>query len=188
MHAQSPVYYYSFFTMNDYIDFNALVRGDEQAFTSLFHCLYPPVCRAAFTLLRSPQEAEDVAVEAFVALWEKRRSITSLAHARYFLFRVSRNTCLNLLRSCKRKQQRISENCTTTVSPSGERRIMESELAQELRQALSKLPPQCCVICSSFFIQEKSYHEISREMGLAISTVRNQVARGVKLIRNMKEW
>jgi RNA polymerase sigma-70 factor (family 1) len=175
--------------MYEHIDFEGFSDGDEQAFTALFHALYLPLCYFAFTIVGCAHTAEEVAIDAFVALWKERRKIKDSNHAKHFLFRVSKNACLNTLRNARSVQQRKQGFLQRTMNvPSHEHYLLDQETALQLRNALSKLPPQCSAICIRFFLHEQSYREIALEMGLAISTVRNQVARGVKMIREMRKW
>jgi len=52
-----------------------------------------------------------------------------------------------------------------------------------LHEAIYQLPPQCRTIFLKLYIEGKSIAETADELQLTASTIRNQKARGIKLLR-----
>jgi len=61
--------------------------------------------------------------------------------------------------------------------------IIRTETIYLLTQALNTLPERCRQVFIKLYIEEKSVKEIAAEMDTTISTVKNQQARGIKLLK-----
>ncbi|MFZ4726991.1 MAG: sigma-70 family RNA polymerase sigma factor, partial [Paludibacter sp.] len=61
--------------------------------------------------------------------------------------------------------------------------ISTSELQQRIEKALTKLPPQCKRVFEMSRMEQLSYSEISKNLGISINTVENQVSKALKIFR-----
>src|SRR5688572_7245530 len=81
----------------------------DAEFDDLFRGYYAKVAAFAARVTLARDIAEDVAAEAFVALWERRARIDGEAAARMLLYRTARNAALNHLRDTRTRERRLSE-------------------------------------------------------------------------------
>jgi RNA polymerase sigma factor (sigma-70 family) len=56
--------------------------------------------------------------------------------------------------------------------------IIRAEFYAELYRAINTLPPECRKIFTMLYLEGKSARETAEELGLALSTVKTQKARG----------
>lgn len=80
------------------IDIERLNEKDARAFETVFRTFYASLVRFAVGYVGREEEAEDVVEDVFVALWEGAARFESVEALRGFLYRATRNGCLNVLK------------------------------------------------------------------------------------------
>lgn len=110
----------------------AVVSGTE-SFEEFFEAAYEPVLRALFLVTGSLHEAEDVAQEAFVRMYERWDELRRRPNPAGYAYR----TALNVHRSRRRRLRVAARRMVRPISPDP---ITASEDRDELRRALGRLP------------------------------------------------
>lgn len=172
----------------------ALERGDSTALTALLDRHQAVLLRHARALLGDRGAYEDVVQEAFLRLLEKPpalpeeiRGNESLerAHLRSWLHKVTRNLCMDTLRSETRRRSREESVATRDVSRDGR---SSGEIAEELdtraavERELAKLPSDQREVLVLRLLGERSYKEIAEITGKKIGTVGWLVSEGLKAL------
>lgn len=127
--------------------------------------------------------AEDVVQECFATLWEKQEAGLAVANRRAYLYMTVRNRCLDQLR---RKGMQ-----TESLKPYDTYGIIDDDDAQERSQiearlwtAIDSLPEKCREV----FLMSKrdglKYEEIATELGISENTVRNQISKALKVLKD----
>ena len=145
----------------------------------------PGVEKAEVNLLGGTMQveaAEDVVQECFMKLWEKLEQGTAVDNRRAYLYMTVRNRCLDHLRK--------KGLPTESLKPYDTYGIIDDDDAQERAQtearmwtALDSLPPKCREV---FILSKRDglkYEEIAEELGLSVNTVRNQISKALKMIK-----
>lgn len=130
--------------------------------------------------LHSPQEAKEVAQEAYVQLLGLRDPST-VSYLRAFLFRTALNLATDRIRQ-RTSRQRIDElmPLQSEEARSPERAsAAEQELAL-LNRALEELPEACRQAFVLVHFEELSFDEAAKQLGLHPRRVRRFVARAVE--------
>lgn len=155
--------------------------GNRNAFRKLFDNQYEILCLYAYRRLGDLEQAKDIVTESFIKIWEKRESIIIATSIERYLLIVVRNT----LYSHKRKKSDIIntvslDNCldvSNNDSTDREKKILE------LKNALHKLPAQRRNILELAVFQELSYKEIAAKLEISINTVKTQMGRAYRFLR-----
>jgi len=159
--------------------------GDEAAFDFLFRQLYAALCYFAEGIVHDAFIAEELTQNAFIKLWNKRKGFTSLIKIRAFLYIVIKNEAFNHLK--KEKNRLKTTEQLTLHAPLSENDITDhliyTEIKLILNQAIADLPDRCKKVIELSYLYEKSSKEIAEAMGVSISTVDNQRARGIQLLK-----
>lgn len=165
--------------------FRRFRQGNQHAFESLFHRYYKALCAFALCYLNSQSEAEEIVQDSMVKLWERRDSFQSVEHLRSFLYLTTRNACLDNIKMEHRRLQRDYRYSLEIVDSelAFEHQIIEAELLADIHSAIECLPPQCRKIFELSFYECMSGKEIAELMNISVSTVNNQKARGITLLR-----
>ena len=161
-----------------------LKQGDQLAFEEFFHRYYKKILSYASKFLSS-EEAQEIAQEVFVSLWEHRDQIDSDKSISNYLFRISKNKILNHLRFFARQidlHKQIGYSSPVSGAPADEKLSMD-EFVEITDKAINSLPAQCKIIFLKSRDEEKTYQQIADEMGISKDTVRLQIIKSLKSIK-----
>lgn len=134
---------------------------------------------------RDQSEIEDLRQEAYVRVFDAaRHERPRLPKA--FLFQITKNLMIDILR----KKSVISLDTITDLEmrnvsdrePSTEVVISARQELQLLQNAIDDLPPRCREVVMRRKVQGFSQKEVAAQMGIAVVTVENQVAIGMRLL------
>lgn len=150
-------------------------KGDRIAFQKIFSILYPSVCYFARRYLAGSSEAEDVAQEVFINLWEQRKNFTgSITQVKAFLYISARNKCLNILKHRKvRGAHQSSLRNDIGENPTFEEILIRTEVMNNIKKAVEALPPGCKQIINLSMEGFKS-DEIAAKLNISVNTVKLQ--------------
>jgi RNA polymerase sigma-70 factor (ECF subfamily) len=161
--------------------------GQADAFTALYRRHQGPLYRYALLRCGSGDAAADIVQESFMGLLTGRLSYDPLrGQLQHFLFGVARNLALKLDEARQRHPQ-LSEPsddeseleldmASDAAGPL--ERLLGNEAAEEVRRALSLLPPHYRDPVILYELHDLSYQEIATVCQVDIGTVRSRLARG----------
>jgi RNA polymerase sigma-70 factor, ECF subfamily len=165
--------------------------GSETAYEMMFRIYYQPLCRYAYSFLQDKEEAEEVVQATFIALWEKRSSIDIQTSFKAYLYRMVRNSCLNVIKHEKIKQQHVAhELAVMEVSyESVSQKVYASELELKIAEAIKTLPEQCRYVFQLSRFEELKYQEIAEQLQISVKTVENHMGKALRVMREqLKEY
>ena len=165
-------------------------RGDVNAFESLVTAYEKNVYNLALRMTGSPEDAEDMAQEAFIKAYNSLPSFRGDSKFSVWLYRIVSNVCLDFLR---KKNRRITVSLSAEdddgedvqldlpdMSQSPEE-LLEKKLTREsVQRGLASLPPDARQILLLREIQGLSYEEIGETLGLEPGTVKSRIFRARK--------
>lgn len=158
-------------------------EGDVASFEELFHRHYDRVYGLLYRLVGTRQEAEDIAQEVFLRLYN--RPMSRADNVAGWLYRVATNLGYNALRGNQRREGRERNSALQTEpAPSAESAASRREQQRKVRAALAKLPPrsaQMLVLRQMDF----SYQEVADIVGVApgsVGTLLNRAAEGFRKV------
>jgi RNA polymerase sigma-70 factor (ECF subfamily) len=159
----------------------AFKEGNEAGLAFLFRVYYPVM--VVFAKKYADNDAEEIVNVAFYKIWEKRSAIDSVSHLRSYLYKIVYHDCL------KAKQQigftAVPETIADDLDYNAE--LIKSETLRQLYQAIETLPIQCKRVFTQLYVEGKTVRETADELGLAVSTVKAQKARGILLLKGKLE-
>ena len=66
------------------------VNNDESSYRRIFDEFFPPLKRFAYTFLKSAEQAEEIASDVLIAVWENRHKLSTIDNIRVYLFVISK--------------------------------------------------------------------------------------------------
>ena len=173
-------------------DLVARVReGDERAFEALFRMHYDGLCGFAIRYVRERALAEELVQDLFAALWARRATWEVRGGAgsvRAYLFAAVRNRALNLrARRAVERDWEADEADVRALHPAptpADQALEAAELRARVDAALESLPERCRLVMQLRWREQLSYAEIAEVMGISPKGVENQLARGLKALRD----
>lgn len=153
----------------------------SDAFAILYERYAHLVIGTCMKYLKNAMESEDLTMQIFELLPSKILK-HEIQHFKSWLYRLTTNECLMWLRKFRRElgieeQLHLTTDDTSIATPEKEIKLQLlegklNELKQEQRQCLEL-----------FYLQERSYNQISLEMGIDIKQVKSAIQNGK---RNLK--
>jgi RNA polymerase sigma-70 factor (family 1) len=159
--------------------------GEERAFSEVFRALFPSLTYYAFRITKNQLTSEDIAEDAFIKIWDRRESFYQFDVLKSYVYTIVRNASFTWLRKNKTVQIHSIEE-TTDVSSQDKNRmeaIIEVEVFHELHVFLERLPRQSKKIIKMIFLDGKKAREVAEELGLSLSTVKNQKANALNKLK-----
>lgn len=170
-----------------------LQQGNEVAFRTLVARFQDQVYSTAFSLLRSPEEAEDVAQEVFVEVYQTVSQFRGEAALSTWLYRLATSRALQHRRRLNTRKRFAFFTSLLGFAdyplpelPDHTHPLALLEDAQQLellRQHISRLPPQQQVAFVLRQEQDLSYEEIAAVLGTTVAAVESLLFRARRTLR-----
>lgn len=154
------------------------VRGDQDAFESLFRQFEAEVYRWAVRIVRDSGIAEDVLVDAF---WRAYRSRAHFDPSRSFgawMRRIATNSACDHLRMM-RPHTSLIPIADGIEGPKSADRVQGESIARAFR----KLPPKLQLVATLALIEGQSHEEIAESLHLPVGTVKSRLFRALCALR-----
>ena len=172
--------------------------GDEAAFAEIVRRYSPRVFRFASKFFRQRSVVEEAAQEVFMKAFTQLGSYEGRGSMEGWLTRIATNTCLNMLRSAKRRPEVVNADLSddetefmeTVSSPMGrqeldaEQKVVAADLAERLLQTLS---PEDRLALTMIDGEGASVNEVAQVTGWSESKVKVRAFRARKKAREALE-
>jgi len=161
------------------------LNGEEQACAHVYNRYFSRICLYASSFVYESKEAEDIAEEGFLRLWQSRRRFESLSHLKAALYQATRHVGINHQTARQRRLNRVDSYVAQQEQnqKSYLHEIVYTEAMAELYEAIQKLPPKAREIIQLSYLEGNSNQEIADLLQLNIQTVKNQKLRALGLLR-----
>jgi len=127
----------------------------------------------------SQNDAEDAVQDLFIKLWQQREVLDNVHNPEAYAVRVLKNLCIDRLRTAK-----PSENLPEELyGLEGGVSIEDKEAIRILTNAIERLPSTQKHIIEMRTIEEMSFADISKRLGMSQLTVRVLLSRARKTLR-----
>ena len=159
---------------------------EEETFKTFFLKYHDVLVLYATSILKNVDAAEDVVLGCFVQAWESSLYKKLSDGLDKYMFHVVKNAALNELRDCKRRKTRHEK--MMEGMPVAE--IMHEDEQTEidvLYFAINQLPPERRRIFMMVYAEGKKYKEVAEHLQISINTVRTQLSRSLKFLREKLE-
>lgn len=157
------------------LKFNALLRLYENEVYSL-----------ALYLLKDPSEAEDMTQEVYIRLWENLVQV-EFARAKFWLLRVTRNTCLDRLRRRTLEKHFIQQESAEEPARGPMDMLVQERRTTILQNAVGDLeePYRSLIILRD--MHQHSYQDIARLLELSLDQVKVYLFRARQQLKTRLE-
>lgn len=153
-------------------------QGDREAFARLYSLTRGAVYALALSLLRDAHEAQDVAQDVYVKVWESAPAYRPQGSPMAWLLTVARNMARSRLRRSGR-QVDLDEEAWRAIPAAAP----DVEDRQLLQGALARLGEEEREIVLLHAVTGLKHREIAQLLELPLSTVLSKYHRGLKKLR-----
>jgi len=162
---------------------NKLKHGDHTAFKTFYDFHYSFVFRFVNKLIGNEADAQDITVESFTILWQKRARIKDPQTVRSYLFTISKNAALDYLKKSKIARRYTSEMSRAAFSHEETNAVIWATVMAEFEQRITDLPPGCRNVFEMIYYQNLETDEIANKLNISKQTVLNQKNKAIQLMR-----
>lgn len=158
--------------------------GSERDYRIFFHFFYDRFFRIACYYLKNEENAQEVILDVFYTLWEKRKELADMKHFDNYCFTLLKNAALNLLDKTKRRMTTSLDNpdlAAATDTP--ENSIVNEEIMLEYVKALDRLPARCREVFILAREEGLSYKEVALRMNISEKTVDAQLQKALSRLK-----
>ena len=171
-------------------------QGDNGAFEELLLLHQKKVYNLCLRMSANPDDALDLSQEAFLKAWKSLGQYQFEASFSTWLFRLTRNVCIDFLRRKKRRQETsLTENYEDSdegaelsiadPQPLPEQQAITNETRLELAQAMERLAPDHREILQLRVIENLPYEQIAEILDIRVGTVKSRLARARLSLRKI---
>jgi len=159
-----------------------MIRTD---FENLVHNISRNLYGLAYRILRDQEASEDAVQEVFIKLWRMRTRLTEYESVHALAATMIKNHCIDHLR----KQKYIKPDDIAAFGlyhdsgPSPQEQLERSEISNLMLKIINDLPDIYKEVIQLRDIEELSYEEIAEKTGQNINTLRVNLSRARKIVR-----
>ena len=176
---------------DDYIR-ECLANADyRKAFERVLELYSRKVFHLALSMLRNETQAEDMAQDILLKIWKGLPGYHGGASLSTWIYTIARNTCLTeLKRHAARATVSLHEPAFEEISdsvPALQSTDRETGVADDVTHLLDQLPEKYRQVVSLFYLEQKSYEEVSLLLGLPLGTVKTFLYRAKKELLKLSQ-
>jgi RNA polymerase sigma-70 factor (ECF subfamily) len=163
-------------------------EGDQAAFLELYERYRDPIFRFAYRLLGSVEIAEDVTHDCFLSLIRKHENFRpERASLKTYLYAAARNLSLKHFRDQGRETglDEVSREPIDSPRRGPLRKVLEAELATQVREAILSLPPLQREALILFEYEGLSLNEVAEVAGTDAGAIKARLYRAREGLRRM---
>ena len=162
-------------------------QGDPDAFDQLVVRHQSAVYRAALAALRNPEDAEEVAQDAFVRAWSNLRRFRGDSSFKTWLLTIAWNQAMSRRRRLA-SWFRGAASLDDVAEPAdgGQRQdvaVHDAQLHRHARQAIQSLTPKLRDALLLSQSGDYGYDEIGAMLGIAVGTVKWRISEARRKVR-----
>ena len=170
---------------NDKQLLDSLRSGDKDAYTEIYQRYWPILFRHARKLLKNEKDAKDVVQETFISLWTIAADLDQKTLLSPYLYMTVRNKILNILRHNKVVNSHLTslDDFMSSGTNITDHLVREKLLIKLIEEEIANLPPRMREVFELKRKSNLSYKEIAEIMDISDLTVKTQMSKAIKILR-----
>ena len=157
---------------------------DEKAISLLYEHYGDTLFGVANKVVRDEELAQDVLQESFVKIWKKSDSYdASKAKLFTWLFRITRNTAIDKLRSVNTKSDKEIQMDVSDVYNLGVNSIRPELM--DVQENLDKIESKYQIVLEALFFQGMTQQEASEELDIPLGTIKSRLKIGLRELKKI---
>lgn len=163
-----------------------IAEGDAAAYPYLHDTWYNSLVYFSMGMINDQQQAEDIALDSLVRIWQTPIRFDSIGKLRGYLFTLVRNASLNYLKHLKVKEK--GEEHLSGDAPVMDSRLeslfVEADLMRLVYQEIARLPEAYRKVVELLYIEDLSSAEAADQLGISMENLRQRKGRAIKELKS----
>ena len=160
---------------------------DMSAFDIIYRAYSKKVFLFAFSIIKEKEDAEGIVHDVFIKIWEKRHKIDEHLSFESYLFTITHNATISLIR-LKLKKNKYFEHVKSIQRLTAQSDIISDieylELKRKSEQLINNLSKRQREIYLLSRYDGLSYKEIAARLGISVNTVETHMERALKQMKD----
>lgn len=170
------------------IIFNKNKGLSQSEFKGIFDKNFDKIRNYVYFKCGNIEQAEDIAQEAFLKLWEKRSDVKKETMVSY-LYRIAHNIFINQVKREQLSFNFQNNNQENDINKESPEYVMElKEFDDKLQKALAKLSEVNRVTFLMNRIDGMKYREIAENLEISVKTVEKRMQTALKQLKETIEY
>jgi RNA polymerase sigma-70 factor, ECF subfamily len=156
------------------------------AFDSLYKRYSNRLYKFAFSILKSTEESENILQDVFLNLWEKRHNVEKESSVKYYIFTITYNSAISLIRK-KAKESQFFDHLKSLQDINQDMPSLEleyNELTTALKDIINLLPQRQKEVYLLHKEEGLKYQEIAERLNISVNTIETHMSRALKTIQD----
>lgn len=147
--------------------------------------------KIAIDMTSSPEDSQDLVQEAYLSLYSHFNEYKKLQEneIRNILCKIVLNKCKDYLKSSKRKESTVLEDIANIEEFNLQNDFVEDLIKQDkenfIKKKILELKNPYNKILMQYYIEEQSLDELAKEQNTTKGTIKVQLTRGKKLLKEI---
>lgn len=163
-----------------------LKRNSLKHFNKIYEKYHKQLYVFAIHYLKNKDLSKDVVQDIFLKLWEKRKDLDDELALKSYLFTMTKNHVLNMIRKKKNKKKiaaSLKKTITNKSRTTTEDEVQLNEYKQLVQKALNEISPAKREVFKMRRYAGMTNAEVAKERNVSIYTVKTQFYHVNKFIR-----
>lgn len=171
---------------NEKLILQRLIRGEESAFRQVYDYYAERIYSVALLHLKQVELAEDVVQSVFLKLWESRDQLRKVEAFTGWLYVLTRNTIISILRRQGTQASYLDflKQRTDLFKTSFEQELSRKEQVMLVRKGIERLSFQQRTALRLQQDEGLTYQGIAERMGISPNTVRVHLFKAMESLRH----
>jgi RNA polymerase sigma-70 factor, ECF subfamily len=162
---------------------SCLARGNSRAAFDLIVPFYQDrVYRLSLAILADPGLAEDAAQESFLRIWKGLDGFREQSTLSTWIYAIARNTALSALQAASSRRTRSLEEPGIRIAAEDRQQAATapSRAGFDITAMVDQLPSRFGQVIRLYYMEDKSYDEVSKLLDIPMGTVKTLLHRARK--------
>ncbi len=155
----------------------------EKEFLNIVLPFKDKLYRLALQYLISKDSAEDATQEIIYKLWKNKTKISSYKNVEAFAMTMTKNYCLDQLKSKNSNNLKLVHSNYTDANSSLDKNMEVNDSVNIIKQLINGLPKKQRIIIQLRDVEQYTFEEIGKILGLKQTAIRVALSRARKTIR-----
>lgn len=168
---------------DDIVMLERCAKGDRQAFEALVARYQKPVYNAAYRMLHSQADAQDVTQTVFLKVFERVDQFDARHRFFSWVYRITLNESINWLKKANRLET-IDDN-VADESGSPEKQAGNQQLGERMQEVLMTISADYRQVIILKHVLGCSYREMSEILDVPEKTVKSRLYSARQIVKNI---
>jgi RNA polymerase sigma factor (sigma-70 family) len=171
----------------------ALSLASPSVFEMLVDRYQNDFLRAAFKVVRSKEEAEDIVQESFTKIYLNANKFKPVEGASFksWAYKIVLNTSFNHYKKLKKTREAVKYVEPSFYDTISDQRSSDFDIEADMKacvaRVLPQIPPHLQEVLKKYYLEDKAQKEIAKEEGLSMAAVKMRLFRAKRLFKKIIE-